>query len=84
VDPEPPLNQLGYRLLAGKRFLEAIRVFRLAVDAAPQSPNVHDSLGEAYAAAGEKEAAIRAYETALALDPKMESAREALKKLRAP
>lgn len=82
VAPEPPLNDLGYRLLAEKRLPEAIRIFRLAAEADPQSANAQDSLGEAYAVAGERDAAIRAYEKALALDPKMDSARDALKKLR--
>jgi Flp pilus assembly protein TadD len=63
---------------------EAVQVFRLAVEAAPQSANAHDSLGEAYAVSGDRDAAIRSYETALALDPRMDSTREALKKLRRP
>ena len=82
VDPEPELNALGYGLLGEKRFAEAIRVFRLAVEAAPNSANAYDSLGEAYAAAGDREAAVRSYEKALALDPRFDSARDALKKLR--
>ena len=84
IDPEPQLNVLGYRLLGDKRFPEAIRVFRLATETSPQSANAYDSLAEAYAAAGDKDAAIRSYEKALALDPKMDSARDALAKLRGP
>jgi tetratricopeptide (TPR) repeat protein len=84
ADPERDLIVLGYRLLGEKRVPEAVQVFRLAVEVAPQSGNAHDSLGEAYAASGDRDAAIRSYETALSLDPRMDSAREALKKLRRP
>ena len=84
IDPELQLNLAGYRLLAEKRIPEAIQVFRLAAEASPQSANAFDSLGEAQAAAGDKEAAIRSYEKALSLDPKLDSARDALAKLRAP
>jgi tetratricopeptide (TPR) repeat protein len=75
---------LGYRLLGEKRLPEAIQIFRLAVEASPRSANAYDSLGEAYAAAGDKAAAIGAYEKALALDPKMDSVRDALARLRSP
>jgi tetratricopeptide (TPR) repeat protein len=84
IDPEPQLNLAGYRLLAEKRIPEAIQIFRLAAEASPQSANAFDSLGEAQTAAGDKEAAIRSYEKALSLDPKRDSARDALAKLRAP
>jgi len=83
ADPERELIRLGYRLLAAKRVPEAVQIFRLAVEAAPQSANAHDSLGEAYAASGDRDSAIRSYEAALALDPRMDSARDALVKLRA-
>jgi tetratricopeptide (TPR) repeat protein len=82
VDPEPELNALGYRLMGEKRLPEAIQIFRLAAEASPRSANAFDSLGEAYAAAGDREAAIGAYEKALALDPELDSARDAVTKLR--
>jgi tetratricopeptide (TPR) repeat protein len=44
--------------------------------------NGYDSLGEAYMKKGDKENAIKYYEKALVLDPKMGTAIEALKKLR--
>lgn len=83
TDAEPLLNSLGYQLMALKRWEQAIGVFKLNVDAFPQSANAYDSLGEAYLNNGERAAAIQSYEKALALKPKMESALEALKKLRA-
>ncbi len=84
IDPEPQLNLAGYRLLAEKRCPRRSRSSGSPREASPQSANAFDSLGEAYAAAGDREAAIRSYEKALSLDPKLDSARDALAKLRAP
>ena len=81
---EIEVNGLGYELLAAGRFDAAIEVFRLNAAAYPRSANVHDSLGEAYLAKGDRQNAIRSYEEALKLDPNMPSAVETLRKLRAP
>lgn len=78
---ESELNALGYRLLMKKQLAEAIEVFKLNVKAYPQSANVYDSLGEAYAAHGDTQLAIENYRKALELDPKMESSKAALEKL---
>jgi peptidylprolyl isomerase len=78
---ESELNTLGYSLLRRKQVNEAIEVLKLNVEAYPQSANVYDSLGEAYLMRGDKEKAIENYRRALAIDPTMESAKEALKKL---
>ncbi|MDQ2970774.1 MAG: S41 family peptidase, partial [Acidobacteriota bacterium] len=80
-DTEIQLNSLGYELLAAKRLDHAIAVFTLNVAAYPESANVYDSLGDAYAAAGDKAAAIRNYEKALERNPNQRSAVEALKAL---
>ena len=82
-DAEAQVNRLGYALLSEGRLEPAVAVLRLNAQAFPASANVHDSLGEAYAAAGDREAAIRSYERALEIDPKSASAAEALRKLRA-
>ncbi len=66
-----------------KRLPEAIQIFRLAAEASPQSANAYDSLGEAYVAGGQTGDAVRCYEKALALDPELDSARDALRRLRA-
>jgi tetratricopeptide (TPR) repeat protein len=80
---ESRLNALGYSLLGMKKVREAIEIFKLNVEAYPQSPNVYDSLGEAYAVSGDKELAIRNYQRALALNPQNTNAADMLKKLRA-
>jgi FKBP-type peptidyl-prolyl cis-trans isomerase/Tetratricopeptide repeat len=86
VDPdlytsESDTNAFGYRLLRRNQVNEAIEVFKLNVEAYPQSANAYDSLGEAYLFRGEKDKAIESYRKALAIDPTMESAKQALRKL---
>ncbi|HSC45846.1 MAG TPA: serine hydrolase [Candidatus Acidoferrum sp.] len=80
--PEFVLNATGYMALREGKKEEAIRLFERNVQEYPESSNVYDSLGEAYAAAGKKELAIENYEKAVKLDPKNENAKEWLKKLR--
>ena len=63
------LNQLGYQLLGMERFDKAIEYFQMNVDKHPEIANVHDSLGEAYKAKGDKKNAIKSFKKALSLDP---------------
>ena len=79
---ESQLNALGYRLLNMKKVREAIEVFKLNVEAYPQSANVYDSLGQAYMVNGDKELAIRNYQRAVELNAQNTNAIEMLKKLR--
>jgi acetyl esterase/lipase len=62
---ETTLNLVGYRLLRSTRVKEAIEIFKLNVAAYPKSPNVYDSLADAYERAGNKELAIQFSEKAL-------------------
>ena len=78
---EQRLNTLGYDLLRAKKTRESIAVFALNAELYPQSSNVHDSLGEAYAENGEKELAIKSYRRSLELNPQNTNAVEMLKKL---
>ncbi len=80
---ESQLNGLGYARLRLRRVAEAITVFQWNVALFPQSTNVHDSLGEAYAKDGQRDLAIKSYERALALDPKNTNAAKALAELKA-
>ena len=66
--PEKLLNDLGYSLLNQARFKDAIRAFRENIMAYPASPNVYDSMGDAYLADGHPTAARDAYLRATQLD----------------
>ena len=79
---EIDMNTAGYDLLAAKKVNEAIEVFKLNVKLFPDSWNVYDSLGEAYAAAGNTKEAIANYERSIQLNPKSDSEKEALTKLK--
>lgn len=76
------LNRLGYQLLGMKRIADAIKIFHLNIEVYPKNANCYDSLGEAYMEKGDRANAVKYYEKALELDPKMGTAIEALKKLR--
>lgn len=52
---EKAVNWAGYVLLQARKIPRAIAVFRLNVEAYPDSANVYDSLSDAYQAAGDKE-----------------------------
>lgn len=80
---EGVLNNLGYDLLANERRGDAIAIFKLAAETFPQSANAHDSLGEAYLGNGQRDLAMRHYETSLALDPKNAHAARVLADLKA-
>lgn len=81
---EPELNTLGYTLLQTGRTADAIEVFKLNVEMFPQSGNAYDSLGESYAAAGNKELALTNYRKSLELDPKNTNARDVIQRLEKP
>jgi hypothetical protein len=81
---EETMNRIGYALLRGKKVKDALEVFKQNVADHPDSWNVFDSLGEAYAADGSTALAIEAYERSLQLNPANAGGAEALKKLRAP
>jgi tetratricopeptide (TPR) repeat protein len=77
------LNSLGYRLLGADRVEEAIAIFELNVEEYPDAWNPYDSLGEAYAEAGDLEKAIQYYEKSLELNPDNTNGIAALERLRA-
>jgi D-alanyl-D-alanine carboxypeptidase len=75
------INSRGYFLLSRKKYKKAIDLFEFNAFAFPKSSNAHDSLAEAYLKIGDNENAIKHYKRALEIDPGLESATEALKKL---
>lgn len=79
---EDRMNRYGLDLLRMGRVKDAIEVLKQNVADYPQSFNVYDSLGEAYAVNGEREAAIKNYERSIELNPANKDGIEALKKLR--
>lgn len=63
------------------RVADAVAVFEKNVERSARSANAYDSLGEAYAAAGDREQAIANYQRSLELDPKNTNAVEWLRTL---
>jgi dienelactone hydrolase len=68
--PERELNRWGYQRLAAGDIRMAVGVLKLASELHPDSWNAFDSLGEAYAANGDKALAVAAYRQSLVLNPK--------------
>ncbi|HRH60687.1 MAG TPA: tetratricopeptide repeat protein, partial [Chitinophagaceae bacterium] len=66
---ENELNIYGYQLLNQKNFDKAIEVLTLNAQRHPESANVWDSLGEAYALKGDKKNAIINFKKCLSLNP---------------
>ena len=58
--PEFAVNALGYERLQDGKAAAAVEIFKINVAAYPASPNVYDSLGDAYVATGKRELAIEA------------------------
>jgi CubicO group peptidase (beta-lactamase class C family) len=79
---ENELNSLGFQLLNTQKFREAIEILKLNVEAAPQSWNAYDSLGEAYMRSGNKELAITNYQKSVELNPQNANGIGMLKRLR--
>ncbi|MEO8513470.1 MAG: serine hydrolase [Ignavibacteria bacterium] len=78
---EREINQLGYMMLQDGKIKESVSVFKMNVEAFPESANVYDSYAEALAAAGDKDNAIINYKKSIDLNPENESGKQMLKKL---
>ncbi len=79
---EPALNDVGYKFLHSGDAARAIALFQVATEEFPKSANAFDSLGDAYAVAGEKQRAIESYRQALKINPGWEPSRRSLEKLK--
>ncbi|QBE93210.1 hypothetical protein BRX36_11910 [Sphingomonas sp. S-NIH.Pt1_0416] len=66
---EAIVNRVGYDAMNILDAEAALPVFRWNAERFPRSANAHDSLGEAYRAAGQCDRAKESYARALALDP---------------
>ncbi len=78
---EREINSFGYELLRNGMNLAAIDVFKINTELYPESFNVYDSMGEAFAESGKNDEAITSYKKALEINPNLISAVNALKKL---
>jgi len=68
--PESFVNALGYQMIQTKKLADAVTLFTFNTEQYPNSWNVYDSLGEAYADNADYELAIMNYRHSLALNPK--------------
>ncbi|UCE07251.1 MAG: class A beta-lactamase-related serine hydrolase [bacterium] len=79
---EYAMNGIGYSFMRKKQYRDAIKIFKLNVEAYPDAFNVYDSLGEAYMENGDTELAIKNYEKSLELNPDNENGKKMLEKLK--
>lgn len=78
---ENEMNNIGYQLLQFDKVKEAIEVFKLNVEAFPESGNTYDSLGEAYLIAGDSENALINYKKSVEIDPQNMNGAKIIKEL---
>jgi beta-lactamase regulating signal transducer with metallopeptidase domain len=78
---EKEFNLLGYKYLYNGDKEKALGVFKMNIDAYPDSWNVYDSCGEAYAHAGKYDKAKKYYKKSLELNPENENGKKMLQKL---
>jgi beta-lactamase regulating signal transducer with metallopeptidase domain len=78
---EKEFNLLGYKYLYNGEKKKALGVFKMNIDAYPDSWNVYDSCGEAYTHMGEMDKAKKCYKKSLELNPDNENGKKMLQKL---
>lgn len=78
---EGEFNTLGYKFLYGKKVKEAMAVFKLNMDAYPDSWNVYDSYAEACVAAGDFECAKKLYKKSIVMNPENDTGKKMLEKI---
>jgi tetratricopeptide (TPR) repeat protein len=82
LDAAEAENRLGLLLSRRGRHAEATLALERARALVPLEPNFHDSLGEVLLAKGDAAAAARAYQDALRINPRFESAQRGLETAR--
>jgi CubicO group peptidase (beta-lactamase class C family) len=75
------LNSFGYELVKADETDMALQIFRMNTRLFPNEANAFDSLAETHLLKGDREAAIRYYQRALEINPKLGSAKAALERL---
>ena len=75
------LNQLGYYYLGKSDIETALAIFKINLDAFPNSSNVYDSYGEALLENGDTKEAIENYKKSVELNPGNDHGVQVLKKL---
>jgi tetratricopeptide (TPR) repeat protein len=78
---EESIRSMGNEMLWSGQLEQAIEVFRLAIEAHPESLGLHLELAEAYAEAENVSKAIEFFERVLVLDPGNERATQQLRAL---
>ncbi len=78
---EESFNSLGYQLLGKGKTAEAVEIFKLNVEAYPESWNAYDSLAEVYMKNGNNQLAVKYYRKSLEINPQNENGKKMLKKL---
>jgi len=78
---EDRLNQVGYQYFLSGDLAVAVQLFRLNVEAYPNSANVYDSYGEALLSTGDTTGAIQNYKKSLELNPDNTNAKTILEQL---
>jgi tetratricopeptide (TPR) repeat protein len=78
---EPQMNRMGYAYLNRGQVKEALAVFRLNIEAYPESFNVYDSYAEALMADHQYELAVQNYTRSVDLNPRNDRGRKKLAEL---
>ena len=78
---ESEMNRIGYNLLQAGKKQEAEAVFKLNMEAFPESFNVYDSYAEALMEQGKNEQAIANYKKSVEMNPANQNGIDMLKKL---
>ena len=78
---ETEMNSMGYSLLQVGKKQEAEAIFKLNMEAFPESSNVYDSYAELLMEQGKKDLAIANYKKSIELNPANQNGIEMLKKL---
>ena len=78
---EGDMNRIGYDLLGSEMIKEALKIFKLNIEAFPEAFNTYDSYAEALMTSGDNEGAIKNYRKSVELNPANQNGIDMLKKL---